>query len=135
MIKFLMRNKLQFFISISTDLAFFFIIIIGIALQSRTTDSYLLLMSIFLGVLSMHLIVILLRRNDKSKSIRIVLFSLLYVFGLRQISTYIIDPSDVLTVGGIIIGFLVYIYVVNTTDTIHNIRVKSRLVLENLDTK
>ena len=133
MMKFIMKNKLQFVIVILSNLALYLLIIGSIVIQNMTTDSMTLFESILLGILSTHLFIIMAKKVDKSKRLRLLLGVLIYILGLRYISTFILDPSEVLTVAGILIGFLIYVYVWNTADTIHNIRVKSGLVLTDLE--
>lgn len=132
MIKFLMRNKLQFLTVIGTNLIVFLIIILMYVINIKTLTD---LEAVFLGLFYTYFSIIYIKKFDKKIRLRLILVSLIYIFGLRYISTFILDPEEVLTIQGIIIGFLIYVYIWNTADTIHKIRMKSRLVLTDLDTK
>ena len=132
MLKFIMRNKLQFLAVIGSNLILYWLLIVAIAYTTNTLND---LESILGGILFAYLAVISFREYDKKYRPRITLFLLIFLLGSRYISTFWLDPSEVITIKGIVIGFLVYVYIWNTADTIHNIRVKSRLVLTDLDKK
>lgn len=122
MIKFILENKLQFTIVLFINLLTFMFIIYVIALK---LNDYIGFMSICFGVTATYFFAINIKEYAKVYRLRILVLYVLFVIVLLQSSKLFLSSEDVLT--GTFIGFLIYMLVSNITDTLDNIRTKSKL--------
>ena len=132
MIKFIMKNKLQFTASLFTNLVTFTFIIFVIAI--KLTD-YNGVMSMIFGLLATYWFVVNIKKYNKLIRLRVTVLYVAFIVLVINISKLFLDVEDVLSFTGIFIGFMIWITVWNVADTAHNIREKSRLSLQDLDTK
>ena len=132
MIKFLLQNKLQLLLAFSSNLIIFMFLIYVIAYKLL---NYIGAMSVLFGLIATYFFVINIKKYDKLIRLRITVFYVLGIVLMRYISTFILDPSEVLSGTGIFVGFMLWIIVWNIADTVHNIREKSKLTLQDLETE
>lgn len=132
MIKFIMKNKLQFMFSFLTNLVMFIFLLFIIVV--RLYD-YIGIMSIFSGLFLTGFFVANIKKYNKLIRLRVTVIYVLAIVLLHYSTKFILDPSDVLSGLGIFTGFLLYIVTWNIADTVHNIREKSKLSLQDLEVK
>ena len=132
MIKFLLKNKIQFLASLGSNLIIFMLAIYIIA--DRLTN-YIGVMSMIFGLLATYFFVLNIKKYEKIYRLRVTVLYVIFIVFLINVSKLFLDPSEVLSGTGIFIGFLLWIVVWNVADTVHNIREKSKLSLQDLEVK
>jgi len=136
MFNFILRNKKQFaFVVLFNLFSLVFLTVLFNMYVNYVDDYYIVVMSMFLGVMATRLTVILLKQNKKELAIRIILFVIVFMIVITYISSLFLDPEDVLLIPAMLIGLLSYLYMDHTVDTVKNIIKKSRINLDNLDKK
>ena len=132
MIKFLLKNKMQFLASFGSNLIIFMLVIYVIA--DRLTN-YIGVMSMIFGLLATYFFVLNIKKYEKIYRLRVTVLYVIFIVFLINVSKLFLDPSEVLSGTGIITGFMLWVLVWNVADTVHNIREKSKLSLQDLEVK
>lgn len=136
MFNFILRNKKQFALVVLFNI--FSLVLLTILFNmyvNYVDDYYIVVISMFFGVLATRLTTVLLKQNKKELAIRIILFTIVFVLVTTYISGLFLDPEEVLLIPAMLIGLLSYLYMDHTVGTVKNIIKKSRINLDNLDKK